>query len=202
MRMRRGHPSSSVLLRGFKNPLHICAIMPMPLQVPTIEDDVILARYPFLPQSSDFQRNLASKHNISLDVLLESERMEETRTRGRLRLVESITNKGGVDAVAMRDIHTEEGRLLEAFSYSYARLVVCASEQEILISRWAQAEAERAERLLCVDDVALPIIAHTYLSDISKISLDTVEGSTARGGVEMWQVGLSDFIEICPRITG
>ncbi len=167
--------------------------MPLPLQVPIIEDEVILARYPFLPQSSDFQRKLATENSISLDVLLDSERMEETRTRGRLRLVESISNKGGVDAVSMRDIHTEEGRLLESFSYSYARLVVCASEQEVLISRWAQAEAERAERLLREDDVALPIIAQTYLSDIKLIT------HAGRGD---WQVGLSDFIEICPKITG
>lgn len=194
----------------------------MPLQEPVIEDDVILARYPFLPQSSDYQRRLAGENNITLDVLLASERMEETRTRGRLRLVESISNKGGVDAMAMRDIHTEEGRLLESFSYSYARLVVCASEQEVLISRWAQAEAERAERLLCVDDVALPIIARTYLSQIEKVAAKTTTtnlattspqsstGSTGqakpggRGGLsdEVWQIGIADFIEICPRITG
>ncbi len=192
--------------------------MAMPLQVPVIDDDVILARYPFLPQSSAYQRRLADDNDITLDVLLDSERMDETRTRGRLRLVESIGNKGGVDAMAMRDIHTEEGRLLESFSYSYARLIVCASEQEVLISRWAQAEAERAERLLCVDDAALPIIARTYLSQIEKVAAPasatnlttTAMGTTGqakpggRGGIsdEVWQVGLADFIEICPRITG
>jgi DNA primase large subunit len=190
----------------------------MPLQVPAIEDAVILARYPFLPQSSDYQRQLAVDNDITLEVLLDSERMDETRTRGRLRLVESISNKGGVDAMAMRDIHTEEGRLLESFSYSFARLVVCASEQEVLISRWAQAEAERAERLLCVDDVALPIIARTYLSQIERVTAKTpatnlpspTTGTSrqakpgGRGGLsdEIWEVGLSDFIEICPRITG
>ncbi len=190
----------------------------MPLQEPVIEDAVILARYPFLPQSSDYQRQLAGENDITLEVLLDSDRMEETRTRGRLRLVESISNKGGVDAMAMRDIHTEEGRLLESFSYSYARLVVCASEQEVLISRWAQAEAERAERLLCVDDVALPVIARTYLSQIERVPAKTpattlpsaTTGTTGqtkpggRGGLSdgIWQVGLSDFIEICPRITG
>lgn len=173
----------------------------MPLQEPVIKDAVILARYPFLPQSSEYQRQLAIENNITLDVLLDSGRCEETRTRGRLRLVESISNEGGVDAMSMRDIHTAEGQLLESFSYSYARLVVCASEQEILISRWAQAEAERAERLLCVDAAALPIIARTYLSDVERIDLSQ-RGISSHGGGESWQVGLTDFIEICPRITG
>jgi len=175
--------------------------MPMPLQEPVINDAVILARYPFLPQSSEYQRQLAIENNITLDVLLDSGRCEETRTRGRLRLVESISNEGGVDAMSMRDIHTAEGQLLESFSYSYARLVVCASEQEVLISRWAQAEAERAERLLCVDAAALPIIARTYLSDVERIDLSQ-RGISSHGGGESWQVGLTDFIEICPRITG
>jgi len=175
--------------------------MPMPLQEPVIKDAVILARYPFLPQSSEYQRQLAIENNITLDVLLDSGRCEETRTRGRLRLVESISNEGGVDAMSMRDIHTAEGQLLESFSYSYARLVVCASEQEVLISRWAQAEAERAERLLCVDAAALPIIARTYLSDVERIDLSQ-RGISSHGGGESWQVGLTDFIEICPRITG
>jgi len=173
----------------------------MPLQEPVIKDAVILARYPFLPQSSEYQRQLAIENNITLDVLLDSGRCEETRTRGRLRLVESISNEGGVDAMSMRDIHTAEGQLLESFSYSYARLVVCASEQEVLISRWAQAEAERAERLLCVDAAALPIIARTYLSDVERIDLSQ-RGISSHGGGESWQVGLTDFIEICPRITG
>ena len=173
----------------------------MPLQEPVINDAVILARYPFLPQSSEYQRQLAIENNITLDVLLDSGRCEETRTRGRLRLVESISNEGGVDAMSMRDIHTAEGQLLESFSYSYARLVVCASEQEVLISRWAQAEAERAERLLCVDAAALPIIARTYLSDVERIDLSQ-RGISSHGGGESWQVGLTDFIEICPRITG
>ncbi|MDP6640800.1 MAG: hypothetical protein QF817_06990, partial [Candidatus Poseidoniaceae archaeon] len=70
-----------------------------------------------------------------------------------------------------------------------------------LISRWAQAEAERAERLLCVDAAALPIIARTYLSDVERIDLSQ-RGISSHGGGESWQVGLTDFIEICPRITG
>lgn len=176
--------------------------MPVPLALPAIADPVVLARYPFLPQASELTRELALGRDISLDVLLEDESMEETRRRGRLRLVESIQNEGGVDAMAMRDIHTEEGRLLEAFSYSYARLIVCASDQEILISRWAQAEAERAERLLAVDEDALPIVASTYLSLVKRTSVDAEGGRAGLAKREAWQVGISDYIELCPKITG
>ena len=41
------------------------------------------------------------------------------------------------------DIHTEEGRLIEAFSFYHARLVICASEDERLLARWANGAARR-----------------------------------------------------------
>ena len=72
--------------------------------------------------------------------------MEKARQRARIRLIDSIESKEGV-AVVGGDIFTEEGRIIEAFSFYYARLVVFASEDERLISRWAQAEATRAEQI-------------------------------------------------------
>jgi hypothetical protein len=80
--------------------------------------------------------------------------------------------------------------VLEAFSFYYARLVVTASEDERLIARWAQAEAERAQKILVKDTANLPLIASTYLSQIEKDS----------NGV--WRMGLADFIELCTGITG
>ena len=76
-----------------------------------------------------------------------------------------MDGEGGVEVAAVGDIHTEEGRLLEAFSFYYARLVVGASEDEVLINRWAQAEAERAQRILEKDDggKTLATIASTCL---------------------------------------
>ena len=163
---------------------------------------MILARYPFLPQATSLTQSLALEHNITLDFLLESTQMNETRTRGRLRLIESMQNKGGVDVMSMRDIHTEGGQMLEAFSFSYARLVVAASKQEVLMSKWAQAEAERAEKLLAGDDLALPLVAATYLGQYRQIDIET---KNRGGGIsirKMWQIGMLDFIELCPKITG
>ena len=162
--------------------------MPKPLTIPVLNDEVTLARYPFLPQARNWIAGLAGKHQIDIDELLDGSMMEKARIRARSRLVDSVDSDDGVEVASMSDIHTEEGRLLEAFSFYYARLVVGASEDERLIARWAQAEAERAQQILNKDD-SISIIANTYLSEVK-----------LENGI--WKIGLSDFIELCTGITG
>ena len=184
--------------------------MPVPTSPPFIADEVTLARYPFLPQASDWIRNMAVRHSIDLNELLEGSWMEQARQRARIRLIDSVQSKEGVQVVG-GDIHTEEGRLIEAFSFYYARLVMCASEDERLIARWAQAEAARAEQLLIQDASNLPAVANTYLSQVESVSGSSIS-SPAMAGMSMpqlrqspsneWRVGLADFIEVCPKITG
>ena len=77
---------------------------------------------------------MAVKHGIDIDELLDGGMMDRARIRARSRLVDSVDSKEGVEVASIGDIHTEEGRLLEAFSFYYARLVVGASEDERLIS--------------------------------------------------------------------
>lgn len=185
--------------------------MPVPTTPPTLVDEVTFARYPFLPQAGDWIRSMAQRHTIDLNELLDGPWMEKARQRARIRLVDSIQSKEGVQVVG-GDIHTEEGRLIEAFSFYYARLVMCASEDERLIARWAQAEAARAEQLLIQDTANLAPIAHTYLSEVELLEETQAVGLVANQGMSMrqlrqqsssvWRVGLSDFIEICPKITG
>jgi DNA primase large subunit len=163
--------------------------VPKPYAIPDLDDEVTLARYPFLPQARTWIAGMASKHEIDIDELLDGSMMERARVRARSRLVDSVDSKDGVEVASVGDIHTEEGRLLEAFSFYYARLVVGASEDERLISRWAQAEAERAQHILEHDD-AIATIANTYLSEIK----------CDKHG--LWKIGLSDFIELCTGITG
>ena len=163
--------------------------MPKPFAIPDLSDKVTLARYPFLPQAREWIAQMAVQHQIDIDELLDGAMMERARVRARSRLVDSVDSDDGVEVASVGDIHTEEGRLLEAFSFYYARLVVGASEDERLISRWAQAEAERAQHIL-VRDNAITTIANTY---ISKIECGT-DG--------IWKMGLSDFIELCTGITG
>ena len=163
--------------------------MPKPFAIPDLSDKVTLARYPFLPQAREWIAQMAVQHQIEIDELLDGSMMERARVRARSRLVDSVDSDDGVEVASVGDIHTEEGRLLEAFSFYYARLVVGASEDERLISRWAQAEAERAQHILVRDD-AITSIANTY---ISQIECD-------ENGI--WKMGLSDFIELCTGITG
>ena len=185
--------------------------MPAPKVTPLIENEVTLARYPFLPQATEWIQGLAIEHDIDLDELLDGEWMEKARSRARIRLIDSIESKDGV-ALVGGDIFTEEGRIIEAFSFYYARLVVFASEDERLISRWAQAEATRAEQVLTKDTENLEIIAKTFISEIardvdlsqSKQSLSAVNNRKLRQNQDgnLWKIGMSDFIEICPKITG
>ena len=185
--------------------------MPTPKVAPPIDNEVTLARYPFLPQATEWIQGLAMEHDIDLDELLDGEWMEKARSRARIRLIDSIESKDGV-AVVGGDIFTEEGRIVEAFSFYYARLVVFASEDERLISRWAQAEATRAEQVLTRDNDNLEIIAKTFISDIEKdidLSQSTQPVSTANTRKlrhsqdgNLWKIGMPDFIEICPKITG
>ena len=186
-------------------------LMPTPKVTPSIEDEVTLARYPFLPQASSWIQNLALTHDIDLDELLQGQWMEKARQRARIRLIDSIESKEGV-AVVGGDIFTEEGRIIEAFSFYYARLVVFASEDERLISRWAQAEATRAEQILIRDSENLIKIAKTFISRIEKsdhsIALSQPSNRASARKLRqsqdgnIWKIGLADFIEICPKITG
>ena len=183
--------------------------MPVPSTPPAVTDEVTLARYPFLPQASDWIRRMAVQHSIDLNELLDGAWMDKARQRARIRLIDSIQSKEGVQVVG-GDIHTEEGRLVEAFSFYYARLVMCASEDERLIARWAQAEAARAEQLLIQDSANLGLVARTYLQEIEAVADASGTAVALGGGMRalrqqastVWRVGLADFIEVCPRITG
>jgi DNA primase large subunit len=189
--------------------------MPVPRSLPVLDDEVTFARYPFLPQAGDWIQKMAVEHNIDMDELLDGSWMEKARSRARIRLIDSIQSKEGVEVVG-GDLFTEEGRIIEAFSFYYARLVVCASEDERLIARWAQAEAARAEQVLIKDHKNLSLIARTYISNIQQVDHQNAplisEISANYGGAlqqrrrsqsgPLWKIGLSDFIEICPKITG
>ena len=115
--------------------------MPVPTSPPVIADEVSLA-LSVSSSSLGLDSKHGGAHGIDLNELLDGTWMEQARQRARIRLVDSVQSKEGVQVVG-GDIHTEEGRLIEAFSFYYARLVMCASEDERLIARWAQAEAAR-----------------------------------------------------------
>ena len=79
--------------------------MPKPLTIPVLNDEVTLARYPFLPQARNWIAGMASKHQIDIDELLDGSMMEKARIRARSRLVDSVDSDDGVEVASMSDIH-------------------------------------------------------------------------------------------------
>ena len=49
----------------------------MPLTKPSIENDALMARYPFLPQGSDFLKVVLEKNGITVNDLIEEPWLEE-----------------------------------------------------------------------------------------------------------------------------
>ena len=73
-------------------------------------------------------------------------------------------------------------------------LIICASFDERLLGRWIEGESSRADYLLGVDNQNFMLIAKTYLSDIKE--------NTGENGVPVYWIPISDFIELCPKISG
>ena len=163
----------------------------MPIGLPTIEDPVITARYPFLPQARSVIKIHMEANSIDLQSLIETDWLEEVRERARVRLVESIVHKD-IDAATSVDIHTPYGQMVECLSFLYAMVTVCASFDERLLARWAEGESSRADQLW--GSVERPEmfqeLASTYLSGIRL------------GDSGDWEVPMIDFIELCPKISG
>jgi|TARA_B100001540_G_C15809807_1_gene643913 DNA primase large subunit len=184
--------------------------VPTPLEPPEIEENYLFARYPFLPQAKEWLNALSIEENITLQMLIEDPFMEPARTRGMLRLIEMIEHSKGVDMESLSDIYTRNGQLMEAYSYLFAKLIICSAADEILVSRWAQAEAELAEKRLSVEGEKLELIARTYVEKISHEKNEFYRPKIWDGkGIRLfghkrgiWKIGLIDFIELCPNISG
>ena len=168
--------------------------MPIPLVVPDIEDEGLLARYPFLPQSEAFLKELLEENNITIEDLIDAPWLEDIRIKARVRLIDSIVQKNSMGISYSLDVSTEIGRMMEFLSFLHSMLVVCASFDERLLARWVEGEASRADQLMGLEESSFSLISSTYLS-----SIDLRESET--GEPEYW-VPLSDFIELSPKISG
>ena len=169
--------------------------MPMPLALPAIEDERLLARYPFLPQGREHMRQVLESNGVTIEDLIEAPWLEDVRTRGRLRLLDSVMHKDGADAATTVDLSTEIGRMTEVLSFLHAMLVVCASFNERLLARWVEGEASRADSLFGRDSGNFELLASSYLSGIRN------EPQQGNNDTVYW-IPMVDFIELCPRISG
>ena len=166
----------------------------MPLTKPSIENDALMARYPFLPQGNVFLKIVLEKNGITVNDLIENPLLEEVRARGRVRLLESVSHKEGVDSATRIDLFSEAGKMIESLSFLYAMFVVCASFNERLLARWVEGEASRADQLFGMDQKNFNVLAKSYISDVKEVS--------EKNGEKTYWVPISDFIELCPRISG
>ena len=167
----------------------------MPLVLPPVEDEVLLARYPFLPQGREHMRGVLESNGISVEDLIDAPWLEDVRSRGRLRLLDSVLHKEGADIATTVDLSTEVGRMTEVLSFLHAMLVVCASFNDRLLARWIEGEASRADQLFGMDSENFELLASSYLSGIRD------EAESNSGEVVYW-IPMVDFIELCPRISG
>ena len=91
--------------------------MPMPLALPKVIDERLLARYPFMPQGREHMRQVLERNSVTIEDLIEAPWLEEVRTTGRLRLLDSVMHKDGVESSADVDLSTEVGRMTEVLSF-------------------------------------------------------------------------------------
>ena len=169
--------------------------MPMPLALPAVEDEMLLARYPFLPQGREHMRQVLESNGVTIEDLIDAPWLEDIRTRGRLRLLDSVMHKDGADTATTVDMSTEIGRMTEVLSFLHAMLVVCASFNDRLLARWVEGESSRADGLFGMDSGNFELLASSYISDIRTESQQGAED------VVYW-IPMVDFIELCPRISG
>ena len=165
----------------------------MPGTPPTLTNESVLARYPFLPQARFHMRKLFEDNAIDIDAIIEQGWLEEARSLGRLRLVESIVHKSEADPMGTVDLANEASRLFSMAAYQYAFLVVCASFDDRLVSRWAEGESSLADKNIGIDELYFETIVKTYISSLK---------SSFENGQKIYSVPLSDFLELCPRISG
>ncbi len=168
--------------------------MPMPISAPEIQDEGLLARYPFLPQGTAYIRSMLVENGITVEDLIDAPWLEDVRVRGMLRLVDSVLQQEGDGVSSSIDISTDVGRMTEALSFLHAMLIVCASFDERLLSRWIEGESSRADRLLGMDSDNFEVISSSFLSGI-------VTRVDSKGSEDYW-IPLVDFIELSPKISG
>ena len=156
---------------------------------------MLLARYPFLPQGREHMRQVLESNSVTIEDLIDAPWLEDVRTRGRLRLLDSVMHKDGADTATTVDMSTEIGRMTEVLSFLHAMLVVCASFNDRLLARWVEGESSRADGLFGMDSGNFELLASSYISDIRTESQQGAED------VVYW-IPMVDFIELCPRISG
>jgi DNA primase large subunit len=132
------------------------------------------AKYPFLRDSGQLLKEMG----VSLDSLVSSVAYERARFLGKERVLEAIEN-GKIEDHPMA---SEVDATLELLSYPIARIIVSSVADQLLVNRYAIAEAKKMDERLRKEEV--PFIK----SIASELGLQTVEEEG------MMAVDFSDFL--------
>ena len=140
----------------------------MPGVPPELSNHSALARYPFLPQARSHMRTIFDENGIDIDAILEQGWLEEARVTGSLEasgvnLTQVRSRAHGNRRPCQRGIKT-----FSLAAYQYAFLVVCASHDERLISRWAEGESSLADKNIGLDETFFEDIVMTYISSLKR----------------------------------
>ncbi|MFA5312551.1 MAG: DNA primase, partial [Methanomassiliicoccales archaeon] len=140
-----------------------------------------LSRYPFLKAASELVRS----NSVSLDDLLSHPAYEESRRRGKQRVLDALNDLKVGQAPASGD---EGANLLEVLSYPVARVLVSCVADEFLVRRYALAEAKtmnerlETEELDVVIEVAEDLDVSAHLED-EKLSMHFCDFLTYTSGL-------------------
>lgn len=136
----------------------------------------VLSRYPFLPGTAEYLKS----QDITLEHLVSSPAFASAREVGRRRVFEAFVD-GRIHEHSMA---TEVDLIVEILSYVVSRMIVSCTADDLLIRRYALAEATTAQQRLEDEDLDFVKMVAGYLA------LDT-----ELDGTERMSVHFSDYLK-------
>ncbi|MCG7840448.1 MAG: DNA primase large subunit PriL [Methanomassiliicoccales archaeon] len=124
-----------------------------------------LARYPFLKDATHFVK----ERELGLDDLLKHTTMAEARRRGKARVLSAISDL----TVPNNPVTSEDEAVQEILSYPYARILVSCIGDDVLVRRYALAEAKTFNERLRKEDMEMVV----FLA--GELEVEAVRGDSA-----------------------
>jgi DNA primase large subunit len=109
-----------------------------------------LARYPFLKDATQFVKG----HQLGLGDLVSHTVTTEARRRGKARVMTALSDL----TVPSNPVTSEDEAVQEILSYPYARILVSCIGDEVLVRRYALAEAKAFNERLRKEDMETVVL--------------------------------------------
>jgi len=141
-----------------------------------------LARYPFLKEATSFVKD----HQLGLGDLISHIITAEARRRGKDRVMTALSDL----TVPSNPVATEDDAVQEILSYPYARILVSCIGDEVLVRRYALAEAKAFNERSRKEDMETVVMLANELD---------VEAARSGDGLRMH---FSDFLSYTSGLRG